>query len=68
MRTNIMMHSQYIGTVDEDGHKHNYRVTPWEAARHSWKGETIVTMHSPTFKFADIISDEAARNLWAAVK
>lgn len=48
--------------------KSNFRMTPAEVVREDWEGWTIENMRPSTFKFAEIISDESARNLFLAVK
>lgn len=44
-----------------------YRMTPVEAALSEWENETVTDVkEAGTFKFSDIISDDAARLLWTA--
>lgn len=47
--------------------KSNFRFTPSQLNGEDFSGWEIESMRSPSFKFADIISDESARKLWEAV-
>ena len=65
-----MANSFYITTTDGKSHKHHYRLNAQEVAQSNpldWEDETLPRMDYPGFKFAAIISDESARNMWKAV-
>lgn len=57
----------YVNAIDQKGHNHRYRLTPAQLAEGDWTGEVVTDYYPSTFKFAAIISDESARNMWEAV-